>query len=339
MDPSGAPTNPGIRERLLWGIDLATSRGLEIGPLHNPRLTKHEADVRYLDHASKAELREKYRGNRDAEPFADRLVDVDYIWQPGRTLAEVLGDWSPVGFVIASHVIEHVANPIQWLQDISAILMPGGVLSLVVPDRRYTFDARRRDTGLAQLIDVYLRGIDTPTPQQIFDHEAEFMGDISADALWGGFDPASQARTDADDPLRFAFDVCRAQLATGEYRDVHASTFTPTSLLERLAEIVRLGLTDLSIAEIFPTDRGSYEFFLTVVKDEAADDATRLDRIARARAKVAAFEAAAASTEAEPAPAAQLLLSDRERRLIEIKRAALERAAPFRRRIAARRGR
>jgi len=43
-------------------------------------------------------------------------------------------------YCLASHVIEHIPNPIAFFQSIAHLLKPGGVLSLAVPDKRYTFD-------------------------------------------------------------------------------------------------------------------------------------------------------------------------------------------------------
>jgi hypothetical protein len=321
---------PGIRERLLHGIGSLDGRGLEIGALHNPRLTRLEANIRYLDHATSEELRAKYSGNPDAEGRADDLVDVDFVWAPGKRLVEVLGPWAPVDYVIASHVIEHVANPIGWLGQIDESLVDGGVLSLVIPDKRYCFDVGRRLTQLPQLVDLYLRRVDMPTFEQIFDHEAHFLGGVSAEDLWDGWDPAGQVRRDVEDPSAFALQRCLELERTGVYQDVHASVFTPASFVDLFADLVRLELTGLELEEIFPTDRGSYEFFVTLRKGSDGSREARRGRqvqgAARARDKVAAFESASHPTETSgPVGTADPLgvLSDRERRLIELKRQVL----------------
>ena len=55
-------------------------------------------------------------------------------------------------FVIASHVLEHLPFPLAALRQWYEVLRPGGVLLLKIPDKRYTFDLRRRRTPLQHLI-------------------------------------------------------------------------------------------------------------------------------------------------------------------------------------------
>ena len=72
-------------------IDVTARRGLEIGPLANPRVGKAEGAVFYLDHATTDELRAKYEQNATLRPQIDDLVDVDFVQHAGRTLADVVG--------------------------------------------------------------------------------------------------------------------------------------------------------------------------------------------------------------------------------------------------------
>ncbi len=56
-------------------------------------------------------------------------------------------------FVLSSHVLEHIANPIKALKEWTRVLRPGGILLLVVPHKDGTFDHRRPTTTLTHLID------------------------------------------------------------------------------------------------------------------------------------------------------------------------------------------
>ena len=54
-------------------------------------------------------------------------------------------------FVLASHVFEHLANPMRAVHECNRVLATGGVLLIVVPDKRVTFDRRRPFTSFEHL--------------------------------------------------------------------------------------------------------------------------------------------------------------------------------------------
>jgi SAM-dependent methyltransferase len=55
-------------------------------------------------------------------------------------------------FVLSSHMLEHTANPLQALLEWKRLLVDEGILVLLLPDKRHTFDHRRPVTTLAHLI-------------------------------------------------------------------------------------------------------------------------------------------------------------------------------------------
>jgi SAM-dependent methyltransferase len=61
--------------------------------------------------------------------------------------------------VLASHVIEHVANPLQALFEWLRVLKETGTLVLVVPHKDGTFDHTRPVTTLDHLLEDYERGV------------------------------------------------------------------------------------------------------------------------------------------------------------------------------------
>jgi SAM-dependent methyltransferase len=61
-------------------------------------------------------------------------------------------------FVLSSHVMEHIANPLRALYEWTRILKEEGVFILVVPHREGTFDHKRKVTALSHLIEDYERG-------------------------------------------------------------------------------------------------------------------------------------------------------------------------------------
>lgn len=56
-------------------------------------------------------------------------------------------------FILASHCLEHIANPLKALKEWLRVLIKGGTLLLIVPDGRYTFDHDRPLTSLHHLMD------------------------------------------------------------------------------------------------------------------------------------------------------------------------------------------
>ena len=252
-------------------LDVATMRGLEIGPLAKPRVRKSEGPVFYLDHMSTKELRVKYENNETLRPQINSLVDVDFVQREGETLSEVLGPHAPFDYVIASHVIEHIPNLIGWLNEIAGVLRPGGILSLIVPDKRYCFDINRTPTEMSNLIDVYLRDLRNPSYQQIFDNFSRTVtidGMVDTVGLWNGtVDYSGVVRTDVPNPARAAFQTCLNHRDHPDNPiDIHCHVFTPDSFLRLLAETMSLGLITFEVVSFSPTKRNELEFHASLRK-------------------------------------------------------------------------
>lgn len=75
---------------------------------------------------------------------------------PGRQLIREATALDDVGdgtydFVLSSHCLEHVANPLRALQEWRRVTRAGGHLLLILPDPEHTFDHRRPVTPLTHL--------------------------------------------------------------------------------------------------------------------------------------------------------------------------------------------
>ncbi len=120
-------------------------RGLEIGALWRRFPVPADARVFYADRLGHAALEQHYPELRGQITHVDLLADaVQLPVRPGS-----------LDFLIASHVIEHLPQPLLALRNWYEALAPGGVLLLKVPDKRYTFDAPRSRTPLRHLIDEH----------------------------------------------------------------------------------------------------------------------------------------------------------------------------------------
>lgn len=243
--------------RILQGADPASQTGLEIGPLHNPVVSKNEGQVFYVDHCSTAELRRKY----DGQITPDSIQDVDFVWAD-ESLSQAVGGRS-FDYVVASHVIEHVPDIIGWLNQIAAVLKPSGLLCLAVPNRYYTFDYLRPVSTVGEMLDAYFRQAKVPTAKHLYDNYT-MACHLDKDKAWRGeIDQASLQRVH---PPGIAMQFVRRSLDHGEYFDCHCWVFTPRSFLSAMEALIKEGLIPFAIANFGLTQPGELEFFAILRK-------------------------------------------------------------------------
>lgn len=239
--------------RLLDGIEPATMSGLEIGALDRPTLSKRGGDVRYVDHASTEALRAKYAGQGLELVDPDRIVSVDYVWAGG-PLAAIVPEGELFDYCIAVQVMEHVADPIGWLQSLAEVLRPGGILALALPERSLCFDYRRETTRPSDLIEAYLLKLDRPNIRQVFDHFA-FASPILRRAQ--GL-PPYDATTLGD-----ALALARTVAEQGTYADVHCNVFTVEAFRQCWDVIDRMDLLPLDLAALHEPYPDGDEFIVS----------------------------------------------------------------------------
>ncbi|CAN5693815.1 hypothetical protein BH10ACT3_BH10ACT3_23920 [soil metagenome] len=259
-------------EALLHSIAPASQTGLEVGALMTPIVTADMGSIRYLDHESTEVLREKYSSHRDVD--VERIVAVDYVWS-GNELAELVGDDGPFDYLIASHVLEHIPDPVSWLGQVRRVLRPGGVVSLALPDKRYSFDVDRSPSVTADVVEAYLRRQQVPGPRQVFDHHASAQAREGRIA-WTEHDPVVELTPVHS--LDYAWDITRRSFETGEYEDVHCWVFTPETFRSLVEDLARLDLIDFELERVSPTSNG--EFFATLRAGRSAtNDTPRARRV------------------------------------------------------------
>jgi SAM-dependent methyltransferase len=136
-------------------------KGLELGPLNRP-LTPHPGmRMTYMDRADQETLK------REFPAVALDIVPVDVI-DDAETLATV-----PDGgfdFLVAAHVIEHMRNPIGALVNWLRVVRDGGLVYLIVPDKRRTFDRLRVRTMLEHMVLDYQQ----PSRERDFEHFLDY---------------------------------------------------------------------------------------------------------------------------------------------------------------------
>ena len=312
----------------LAAIDATNMRGLEIGPLASPRVRKDEGPVRYVDHASAPELRQKYATDAGMRDRLDEIVDVDYVLGEMTTIAQAVAADAPFDYVIAAHVIEHIPDPVGWMEDLTRVLRPGGILSLVIPDKRYCFDINRSLTEVSDLVDANLRRLRQPSFRQAYDFYSKAIGGtVDTAAVWAGTADYSLAvRQDFDDPDVAAYEACREMQTSSEFVDVHCHVFTPDSFLGLFEKLARLGLIDYEVAAFVPTQPNTFEFHVSLrlldstLGRQALQDAQAASiHVARGRADAASHRQIA------PSGLVRMEVSGPEEKLILLKRQTLAR--------------
>ncbi len=120
--------------------------------------------------------------------------------------------------VLASHCLEHIANPIKALQEWKRVLRRDGMMLLILPHRDRTFDWRRPVTTIAHMREDFQLG----TPETDLTHldEVLLLHDLACDPGGG---TAEQFR-----------DRC---LKNFEFRAIHHHVFVPGTATELIREV------------------------------------------------------------------------------------------------------
>lgn len=269
------------RSALLSGIDLRTARGLEFGPLTAPLVGRHEGAIEYVDHASAADLRVKYANDPGVD--VTRIVEIDHVLEEGRLPARLRD--GGYDYIIAAHVFEHLPDPLGWLGECAGVLGPRGLVGLVVPDKRFTFDRIRPLTRLSDWVEARLEDRRRPAPRHVFEGAMNSVRMAAAVTWQRPPTPEELAPQAAANP---AWALSIAEVASRDYFDIHCTVVTPRACLELLADAAAIGLHPFRLESFVDTAPDSFEFLLRLALDPAAPSPER----------AATFRAAAATTHA-----------------------------------------
>jgi SAM-dependent methyltransferase len=255
------------KEQKVFSALDKTGRGLEIGPSHNPLAPKKSGfRVDILDHMSREDLVGKYTGH---SVNLANIEEVDYIWQ-GEPYAQVTGKKAYYDWIIASHLIEHTPDLITFLKDCSEILKEDGVLSLVIPDKRFCFDHFRPITGISKIIDSF------------FSKNKIHTAGTAAEYYLNVVAKGSQIAWDQDKTGVYGFvhglnDAMEGMAKVQDeeiYLDLHAWCFTPHSFRLLIHDLNSLGFINLKEVIFYPTT--GCEFYISL---SSAGKGAQMDRL------------------------------------------------------------
>jgi len=157
-------------------------------------------------------------------------------------------DW-----IVASHVVEHTPDLIGFLNNCADVLTDDGILALIVPDKRYTFDRLRQQSSIGSIIDAHIQSRTRPTPGDILD--LVLMGsDIKRDEHF------KKTVTLHNNPAADMYNECTAKAS---YTDSHVWVFGPSNFRLVAEDIYHLGLTPLRELSFKVLNPGEFFIFLS----------------------------------------------------------------------------
>lgn len=229
---------------------------LEIGPYFNPIAPKSDGYQTITIDVFDAE---QLRRNAAADPNIpdsriEEIEDVDLVGTAADLEALTrarFGTDFQFDWILSSHNIEHIPNPIRFLQQCAGVLRGTGRLRLAIPDKRHCFDHYRQLTDTSDWLEAYFEDRRKPTIYQVFRATtlhacAESNGD--------GWKPSTKALS-----LYREWFGPSGNLPV-DYIDTHCWTFTPESFELMIRDVVAFGMVNLRVEHIMAP--GGFEFFV-----------------------------------------------------------------------------
>jgi len=228
---------------------------LEIGAYFRPIAARRDGyRVTTLDIFDAAELRRRAAADSSLGPDdVARIEEVDLVGSAcdlADLTAAKYGPGRRFDLILSSHNIEHLPDPIRFLQQCAAVLGPGGILRMAVPDKRFCFDHFRPVSEVSEWLQAFHERRTQPTRYQLF-RESAYHSAAGKDRRWK--------------PLRQTLQSYRTLFATDPrlsdgYIDTHCWAFTPESFELLALDVRAFGLVGLEVGRI--TEPVGLEFFV-----------------------------------------------------------------------------
>lgn len=150
------------RLELLRGlVALERDQGLELGAFDFPTVEAGVGRCEIADTRSAAEL------SRLFGIALESIAPVTYVLERGRPLAEQIP--RRFDYVVLCHVLEHIPDPVGFLNEIAQLLRVGGIAFLAIPDKRRTLDATRPSTTIDHLLASHYQRARAPALAQLME--------------------------------------------------------------------------------------------------------------------------------------------------------------------------
>ncbi|WP_338503398.1 methyltransferase domain-containing protein [Sphingomonas kaistensis] len=225
-------------------IDIPNCVGLEIGACDLPTVPREAGQCRYADFRSADEMITAW----DLPP--ETVCHVDYLLSRHRPPNEQIAD--RFDYVVACHVLEHIADPISYLQSLQRLLKdgPGKVIFITLPDKRATPDATRPSTTVEHLLACHHERSTKPSFEAILEFHRHWVGYAN-----GGTKPLALAQAYAHAAEYFKTDDA----------DAHCNVWRDFEFRDQVEELAEAGfLPGLRISLFEPFFVGTNEFAIAL---------------------------------------------------------------------------
>jgi SAM-dependent methyltransferase len=238
---------------------------LEIGPSYGPAVRRSEGwNAFSLDHLDAEGLRKKYSYDPNVDP--NSIEEVDFIWHDGPLDSAITSNHvGTFDALIGSHVIEHFPDLLGFFQAADRILTAGGVLSLVVPDKRFCFDYFQPVALTGDVLEAHTEHRTRHSRKTAFN-AAAYVVKAGGGISWTP-GPTKILTYAFDDALEKGHQAYNSQgdPAADAYLDLHSWYFTPSSFRLICLELAALGFIPFEEVVFFDTTVAC-EFFVTLRK-------------------------------------------------------------------------
>lgn len=129
--------------------------GIEIGPYFSPVAPKRDGyPTTVMDVRDREALRTLATARGIGAEKIAAIEAVDIVGDASRVLESVrsAGITTGYGWIVSSHNLEHLPDPIGFLAGCGALLDPDGALGLILPDKRFCFDRFQPHTTLGGML-------------------------------------------------------------------------------------------------------------------------------------------------------------------------------------------
>ena len=143
-------------------VNIKTTTGLEIGASDLPTVKAFAGECFHANSRSKSEMVSLWKLDPNEVP------DVDYIVPRNGLLSQTISD-RKFDYIVLAHVLEHIADPIGYIQDLSKLLNDKGVIMMAIPDKRRTSDQSRELTRIEHLLNDHYERSTYPSLEHIMN--------------------------------------------------------------------------------------------------------------------------------------------------------------------------